>query len=113
MRWSFCPANQGSGWPEGAVAYIIGAMAKPDSTAPNAADPVANTTGANPPAANPPAANPLAKSDLKAHVDAGQVDAGQVDVGQASKRPREIGGPTRLEPTRYGDWERNGRVSDF
>jgi len=28
-------------------------------------------------------------------------------------RPREIGGPSGLEPTRYGDWERNGRVSDF
>ncbi|HKP25600.1 MAG TPA: DUF1674 domain-containing protein [Dongiaceae bacterium] len=30
-----------------------------------------------------------------------------------TKRPREIGGPSGLEPTRYGDWERNGRVSDF
>jgi homeobox protein ESX1 len=28
-------------------------------------------------------------------------------------RPKEIGGPTGPEPTRYGDWERNGRVSDF
>ena len=28
-------------------------------------------------------------------------------------RPKEIGGPKGLEPTRYGDWERNGRVSDF
>lgn len=28
-------------------------------------------------------------------------------------RPREIGGPEGLEPTRYGDWERNGRCSDF
>jgi hypothetical protein len=27
--------------------------------------------------------------------------------------PKEIGGPTGPEPTRYGDWERNGRVSDF
>ncbi len=27
--------------------------------------------------------------------------------------PKEIGGPKGLEPTRYGDWERNGRVSDF
>ena len=113
MRWSFCPANQGSGWPDGAVAYIIGAMAKPDSTAPNAADPVANAA-----VAHPPAADPSAKPDRKAPVDAGQadagqVDSGQVDSGQASKRPREIGGPSGLEPTRYGDWERNGRVSDF
>lgn len=28
-------------------------------------------------------------------------------------RPQEFGGPTGPEPTRYGDWERNGRVSDF
>ncbi|MFZ8864481.1 MAG: DNA repair protein RecO [Rickettsiales bacterium] len=27
--------------------------------------------------------------------------------------PLEIGGPTGAEPTRYGDWEKNGRVSDF
>jgi hypothetical protein len=27
--------------------------------------------------------------------------------------PKEIGGPKGPEPTRYGDWERNGRVSDF
>jgi hypothetical protein len=28
-------------------------------------------------------------------------------------RPKEIGGPEGPEPTRYGDWERNGRCSDF
>jgi hypothetical protein len=27
--------------------------------------------------------------------------------------PEEIGGPKGLEPTRYGDWDVNGRVSDF
>lgn len=27
--------------------------------------------------------------------------------------PGEIGGPKGLEPTRYGDWERKGIVSDF
>lgn len=26
---------------------------------------------------------------------------------------REIGGPGGPEPTRYGDWERNGRCIDF
>jgi hypothetical protein len=26
---------------------------------------------------------------------------------------KEIGGPAGLEPTRYGDWEKNGRCSDF
>lgn len=25
----------------------------------------------------------------------------------------EIGGPSGREPTRYGDWERKGRISDF
>ena len=28
-------------------------------------------------------------------------------------RPKEIGGPDGPEPTRYGDWERNGRCTDF
>jgi hypothetical protein len=27
--------------------------------------------------------------------------------------PKEVGGPKGLEPTRYGDWERKGRCSDF
>tara|TARA_B100001996_G_scaffold334281_1_gene284310 strand:- start:427 stop:570 length:144 start_codon:yes stop_codon:yes gene_type:complete len=26
---------------------------------------------------------------------------------------KEIGGQKGLEPTRYGDWEKNGRVTDF
>ena len=25
----------------------------------------------------------------------------------------ELGGPKGPEPTRYGDWEKNGRCSDF
>ena len=28
-------------------------------------------------------------------------------------RLKEVGGPSGPEPTRYGDWERKGRVSDF
>ncbi|MDE2240030.1 MAG: DUF1674 domain-containing protein [Rhodospirillales bacterium] len=31
----------------------------------------------------------------------------------APKLPKEIGGPKGPEPTRYGDWEKNGRCSDF
>jgi len=38
-----------------------------------------------------------------------QAKAAKPDV----PKPREIGGPSGPEPTRYGDWERNGRVSDF
>ncbi|WP_424135393.1 succinate dehydrogenase assembly factor 4 [Roseomonas chloroacetimidivorans] len=33
--------------------------------------------------------------------------------GETPPKPTEIGGPTGPEPTRYGDWERKGRVSDF
>ena len=28
-------------------------------------------------------------------------------------RPKEVGGPAGPEPTRFGDWERKGIVSDF
>ena len=30
-----------------------------------------------------------------------------------AKRPNEINGPKGPEPTRYGDWEKNGRCIDF
>ncbi|MAU28697.1 MAG: DUF1674 domain-containing protein [Alphaproteobacteria bacterium] len=29
------------------------------------------------------------------------------------KLSKEIGGQKGPEPTRYGDWEKNGRVTDF
>ncbi len=32
---------------------------------------------------------------------------------EAKARPREINGPKGIEPTRYGDWERKGILSDF
>ncbi|KAJ3178980.1 putative mitochondrial protein, conserved [Geranomyces variabilis] len=37
------------------------------------------------------------------------------DDWEGDKNPHtgEIGGPKGKEPTRYGDWERNGRVYDF
>jgi len=28
-------------------------------------------------------------------------------------RPKEIGGRGGLDPTRFGDWEKNGRCIDF
>ena len=31
----------------------------------------------------------------------------------APAKPKEHGGPKGLEPTRYGDWEKNGRCIDF
>jgi hypothetical protein len=32
---------------------------------------------------------------------------------EAKPRPKEEGGPKGPEPTRYGDWEKGGIVSDF
>jgi len=34
-------------------------------------------------------------------------------VPAASAVPAEIGGPPGPEPTRFGDWEKNGRCVDF
>ncbi|MGF1591778.1 MAG: DUF1674 domain-containing protein [Kiloniellaceae bacterium] len=32
---------------------------------------------------------------------------------QKAGRPKELGGPSGPEPTRYGDWERKGICVDF
>jgi hypothetical protein len=42
-----------------------------------------------------------------------EAEARRAQVAAVSKRPKEIGGPAGPEPTRYGDWERKGIVSDF
>jgi hypothetical protein len=34
-------------------------------------------------------------------------------AGSAADAPKEIGGPQGPDPTRYGDWEVNGRCTDF
>ena len=34
-------------------------------------------------------------------------------AGTDGARPKEIGGPSGPEPTRYGDWERKGICVDF
>jgi hypothetical protein len=67
-------------------------MTRPDSSIPKAAEPVGGAP---------------------AGASCQPVDARQPSNAGASRRPREIGGPSGPEPTRYGDWERNGRVSDF
>lgn len=36
-----------------------------------------------------------------------------VEQPQAESPPSEIGGRKGPEPTRYGDWEKNGRCIDF
>lgn len=35
------------------------------------------------------------------------------DQSSRKMKPEEWGGQKGPEPTRYGDWEKNGRVSDF
>tara|TARA_B100000508_G_scaffold118200_1_gene98167 strand:+ start:725 stop:892 length:168 start_codon:yes stop_codon:yes gene_type:complete len=32
---------------------------------------------------------------------------------KSAQMPEEFGGTKGLEPTRYGDWENNGRCTDF
>lgn len=34
-------------------------------------------------------------------------------AARAEAAPKELQGPKGPEPTRYGDWERNGIASDF
>ena len=37
----------------------------------------------------------------------------EAQAAKADPRAQEINGPKGEEPTRYGDWERNGIASDF
>ena len=37
----------------------------------------------------------------------------QSDTADQADALIETGGPKGLEPTRFGDWEKNGRCSDF
>ena len=40
-------------------------------------------------------------------------EAGQAEAQKPSEKPKELGGPSGPEPTRYGDWERKGICVDF
>ena len=51
--------------------------------------------------------NKIAEQALK------EAEARKNKIEKTKKLPKEIGGPTELEPTRYGDWERKGITSDF
>ena len=35
------------------------------------------------------------------------------EKSQKEAKPKEVNGPKGPEPTRYGDWEKKGIVSDF
>lgn len=47
-----------------------------------------------------------------AEAEARRAEQAKTDAG-AKPKPKELGGPKGPEPTRYGDWERKGIVSDF
>ncbi|MGO1119395.1 DUF1674 domain-containing protein [Rhodovibrionaceae bacterium A322] len=57
------------------------------------------------------AAKAAAKTKAGAAGDIGT--KGPKPTGAAGDTPQEVGGPEGLEPTRYGDWERNGICYDF
>ncbi|KAJ3130755.1 hypothetical protein HK100_007557 [Physocladia obscura] len=48
-----------------------------------------------------------------AHPDAPATQTKSTFEGPKNPATGEINGPTGPEPTRYGDWEKNGRVYDF
>jgi hypothetical protein len=66
-------------------------------------------------AADPPAENASSESrgESPDPVAVEESEEGSEGESDRSERPREIGGPKGLEPTRYGDWEKGGRCIDF
>lgn len=54
-------------------------------------------------------AKPLAPAAVRALEEARR----RREQAAAGSRAAEVGGPDGPEPTRYGDWERNGIASDF
>lgn len=51
-------------------------------------------------------------SDTPANGQGSEADRKEQEQEQAQEHT-EIGGPPGPEPTRYGDWEKNGRCIDF
>jgi hypothetical protein len=60
---------------------------------------------------NAPEKRPLTPQAERALAEAEARRAAR-DGGSASQ-PKESGGRGGLEPTRYGDWEKDGLISDF
>lgn len=48
-----------------------------------------------------------------ASADTPEPEARPAPTPPAAPPPKEIGGRDGPEPTRYGDWEKNGRCIDF
>jgi hypothetical protein len=63
---------------------------------------------------DPTPAKPSAEEALAANALAERIDVRTgAPIEAVPQKPGEIGGPKGPEPTRYGDWEVNGRCSDF
>jgi len=52
-------------------------------------------------------------SDQEPSKPAADNDDEQPRANDEGKLAEEFGGPKGKEPTRYGDWEKNGRCIDF
>ncbi|MEX0373783.1 DUF1674 domain-containing protein [Spiribacter pallidus] len=60
-----------------------------------------------------PGAGATASSDEGAGDHRDEHPSAGVDWQKPETWPREVGGNGGPEPTRYGDWESNGRCTDF
>jgi len=61
-------------------------------------------------------AGPKKSAEIAARIrEAGQRARAEAEARQRAtpELPKELGGPASPEPTRYGDWERKGIISDF
>ncbi len=56
--------------------------------------------------------NPAAAKSASPGVDLPEIPHGG-ELAPESTAPTEYGGPSGKDPTRYGDWEKNGRCIDF
>jgi len=56
---------------------------------------------------------PPAAERALAEAAARRAERDRAKADQPAERPKESGGRGGLEPTRYGDWERDGLTSDF
>jgi hypothetical protein len=70
-----------------------------------------HSSSAGKPAADPQPRKPLSPAAERALAEAAARRA-LIDA-RAKGRPKESGGPSGPEPTRYGDWECKGLASDF
>jgi hypothetical protein len=57
--------------------------------------------------------DPLDDASCRRHIDPVVRLTKRVIAKRFERTTGEIGGPKGPEPTRYGDWEQNGRCSDF